>query len=180
MFFHLCCLFPRHCGTYDVCLPYRHFPFRQWLPVCHLQGLSGPCLKPFPLPLTKGVTLRLKNGGSFGVEVLLVLGAFCLLVCCFLFFHFLNLFIESLLLVRHGASQLQSQHLGAWGGRIAVSSLLSILNYKVSLCLGNRKRSGVGRVRREKRGWEGLVLKNGCLGQLQVPGFRAQAPSSGS
>lgn len=88
---------------YDVCLPYRHLPLRHWLPVCHLQGLSGPCLKPFPLPLTKGVTLRLKKGGSFGVEVFLVLGVLCLFVA---FFFSLNLLIEILLLARHGASQL--------------------------------------------------------------------------
>lgn len=60
----------------------------------------------FPLPLTKGVTLRLKNGGSFEVEVFLVLGGIYLFVCCFLFFHFLNLSIENHLLARHDASQL--------------------------------------------------------------------------
>lgn len=64
-------------------------PIQTLASVCHLQGLSGPCLKSFPLLLTKGITLRFKNGSSFGVEVFLVLGVLCLFVA-FCFFSLLE------------------------------------------------------------------------------------------
>ena len=64
-----------------------------WLVVLKNEMLrAGEMAQPLKARLT---TKNIKNGGSFGVEVFLVLGGFCLLFFGF-FFHFLNLFIESL------------------------------------------------------------------------------------